>query len=98
MNKEDIILRLKERQADLQAHGVLHAALFGSMARGQANDASDIDILVDLDPKIVSTMFDYAGVKAYIAALFNTPVDVVDREAMKPHVRSRADMDAIHAF
>jgi predicted nucleotidyltransferase len=97
MKLDQIIERLKEREADLRAQGVTHAALFGSTARGEQN-AHDIDIMVDLDPTIVVTMFDYAGVKDYIAGLFDAPVDVVDREALKPRVRPKADADAIYAF
>jgi predicted nucleotidyltransferase len=99
MKRDDIIEKLKEREADLRAHGVTHAALFGSVARDEQDDSeSDIDILVDLDPVIVKTMFDYAGVKDYIAGLFNGSVDVVDREALKPRVRPQATADAIYAF
>ena len=76
----------------------MHAAVFGSVARNGQNAESDIDILVDLDPKIVATIFDYAGLKDYIASLFQGTVDVVDREALKPRIRPRADADAIYAF
>lgn len=76
----------------------MHAALFGSFARGEQNADSDIDILVELDPAIVVTMFDYAGLKDYVAGLFHGPVDVIDRAALKPRVRPRAVADAIHAF
>jgi uncharacterized protein len=98
MEKQDIIARLRENEAELKAHGVTHAALFGSMARGEDRPGSDIDILVDLDPAVVRTIFDYAGVKEHIAALFDHPVDVVDRGALKPRVRPRATADAIYAF
>jgi predicted nucleotidyltransferase len=98
MNRDEIIEKLKEREADLRAHGVTHAALFGSVARGEQRPDSDIDILVDLDPAIIGTMFDYAGVKEFIAGMFDHPVDVVDREALKPRVRPRATADAIYAF
>ena len=63
MTRDEIIEKLKEREADLRAQGVAHAALFGSIARGDDRPDSDIDILVDLDPAIVVTIFDYAGVK-----------------------------------
>jgi uncharacterized protein len=101
MKRDEIIEKLKEREADLRAHGVAHAALFGSVARGDDRPDSDIDILVDLDPAIVVTIFDYAGVKDFIAGMFDRPVDVVDvvdREALKPRVRPRATADAIYAF
>lgn len=98
MKRDEIIETLKAREADLRAHGVIHAALFGSVARDEQNAESDIDILVDLDPAIVVTIFDYAGVKDYVASLFRGSVDVIDREALKPRVRPRAAADAIYAF
>jgi predicted nucleotidyltransferase len=98
MKRDDIIRTLKEREADLRAHGVRHAALFGSVARDQQRSDSDIDILVDLDPEVVRTIFDYAGVKTYIADMFGGPVDVVDRDALRPHVRPSAAADAVYAF
>lgn len=98
MSKETIIQTLKSAEAALRARGVNHAALFGSIARGEAGPTSDIDILVDLDPTIVRTMFDYAGVKNYIAEMFDGAVDVVDREGLKPHVRPSAVADAVTAF
>jgi uncharacterized protein len=76
----------------------VHAALFGSVARDGPRGDSDIDILVDLDPAIVATMFDYAGLKDFVAGLFQGPVDVIDREALKPRLRPRAAADAIYAF
>jgi predicted nucleotidyltransferase len=98
MKRDEIIRTLKEREADLRAHGVVHAALFGSVARDEQRRDSDIDILVDLDPAIVATMFDYAGLKDFVAGLFQGPVDVIDREALKPRLRPRAAADAIYAF
>jgi predicted nucleotidyltransferase len=98
MKRDAIIETLKKREADLRAHGVIHAALFGSVARDEQNAESDIDILVDLDPAIVVTIFDYAGVKDYVASLFPGSVDVIDREALKPRVRPRTAADAIYAF
>jgi len=98
MKKDAIISRLKACEAELRAHGVLHAALFGSVARGEERDDSDIDIMVDLDPEIVKGMFKYAGVRNLIADMFEVPVDVVDRESMKSNVRPKAVADAIYAF
>ena len=73
MNREAIIARLRECETELKAHGVTHAALFGSAARNEQGPDSDIDILVDLDPEVVATMFDYAGLKAMSPACFRDP-------------------------
>lgn len=50
MNGSDIITRLKAHEAALKARGVAHAALFGSVARGEQRGDSDIDIMIELDP------------------------------------------------
>jgi predicted nucleotidyltransferase len=98
MTRDDVIAVLKSRESDLRARGVSHAALFGSVARGEARPDSDVDILVDLDPAIVATIYDYAGVKAFVTELFAGGVDVIDRAAMKPRVLRSAGADAIYVF
>ena len=74
------------------------AAVFGSVARGDSRPDSDIDIMVEIDPDAHLTVFDYVGLKDYIASLFDGPVDVVNRDGLKPYVRSTATADAIYAF
>ncbi len=98
MDKHDIIAKLKENEAVLRAQGVAHAALFGSVARGDHRPDSDIDIMIELDPAARVTMFDYVDIKEYIESLFQEPVDVVNRDGLKPFVRPRAASDAIYAF
>ena len=98
MNKRDAIEVLRRHEADLRARGIIHAALFGSLARDQARPDSDIDIMIEFDPEARIDVFQYAGIKMYIEALFEGPVDVVDLEALKPFVRIPATSDAIYAF
>ena len=63
------------------------AAVFGSVARGDIRPGSDIDVMVEIDPEAHLTVFDYAGLKDYIAGLFDGPVEVVNRDGLKAHVR-----------
>ena len=74
------------------------AAVFGSVARGDSRPDSDIDIMVEIDPDAHLTVFDYVGLKDYIASLFDGRVDVVNRDGLKPYVRPAATADAIYAF
>ena len=72
--------------------------LYGSEAHGDARPDSDIDIMIEIDPDVGVTVFDYVDLKEYIAGLFSAPVDVVNRDSLKSHVRPAAMADAIYAF
>jgi uncharacterized protein len=67
-------------------------------ASGDNRPDSDIDIMVEFDPVARVTVFNYAGLKDYIAGLFDGPVDVVNRDGLKPYLRPAATADAIYAF
>ena len=98
MNGQEILARLRENETALRARGVSHAALFGSRARGDNRPDSDIDIMIEVDPEAHVGVWGYVGLKEYISTLFDGPVDVVDREALKFYVAPAATADAIYAF
>jgi len=98
MNGQEIIARLRENESALRARGVSHAALFGSRARGDNRPDSDTDIMIDIAPEAQIGVWDYVGLKEYIASMFDGPVDVVNCEGLKPYVRPAALVDAIYAF
>lgn len=98
MNGQEIIAKLQENEAALRARGISHVALFGSRARGDDQPDSDTDIMIEIDPDAPVGVYEYVRIKEYIASLFEGPVDVVDKEGLKPYVRPAATADAIYAF
>jgi predicted nucleotidyltransferase len=98
MNSQQALETLRRSEQALRARGVRRAALFGSVVRGENRAGSDIDILVEIDPEAHITVFDYVGLKEYIADLFDGPVDVVSREGLKSHLRPTVMADAVYAF
>jgi hypothetical protein len=89
---------LQAHEDDLRRRGVCHAAVFGSVARGQARQDSDIDVLVDLDPQLPLGLFEYARLKIYIAELLGGSADVVNKKTLKPLLRDAILRDAVNVF
>ena len=98
MNSFEALATLRRSERALRGRGVTHAALIGSVARGDNGLDSDIDIMIEIDPDARITVFDYVDLKDYIARLFDEPVDVVNREGLKSYVLPAATADAIYAF
>jgi uncharacterized protein len=95
VNKHDAIEILRRHQNDLQARGIVHAALFGSVARGEAGPQSDV---IELADDVSLDIFAYVELKNFIAGLFSGPVDVVNKVALKPYIRPPAVADSVYAF
>ncbi|MDH3028848.1 nucleotidyltransferase family protein [Methylobacterium fujisawaense] len=98
MDKQLALDILRTNEAELRRRGVLHAALFGSVARGDAGDDSDLDVLIDIDAPVVGGLFGYVGLCHFIDDLFPIRVDVADRASLKDRVRKHAERDAVFAF
>lgn len=67
--------------------GVRELAVFGSVARNEATEVSDLDILVDFDGP--ATFDRFMGLKLFFEDTFGTKVDLVTRPALKPRIRDR---------
>ena len=98
MSRDEILARLREFEPALRERGIAHAALFGSAARGDNGPDSDIDIMLEFAPDSHVGVWEYVGIKEYVASLFDRPVDVVDRDGLKRYVRPSAEAEAIYAF
>jgi predicted nucleotidyltransferase len=98
MTRDQVIATLRAHEQELRGRGVLHAGLFGSVARHEAKQASDIDILIELEPDAPVGVFEYVGIIQYLADLFPNRVDVANRNSLKPLVRPSVERDAVYAF
>ena len=95
MSEKDEILRvLRAGLPDLQQRWPIRSlAVFGSMARGEASAASDIDILVEFERPIGLSAF--IALEASLAGLVGRRVDLVSRAALKPHIGRRVLVEAV---
>ncbi|MDO9707777.1 nucleotidyltransferase family protein [Paracraurococcus lichenis] len=98
MDVAAVIATLRAHRPELEAMGIAHAGVFGSVARGEAGPGSDIDILVEFAPGQPGDIYAYVGVQEQVASLFPGRVDVVDRGSLRPRLRGHVLADLIHAF
>ena len=66
MDSRDALATLRQHESELRARGVAHAAVFGSVARGDHRPGSDLDIMIDVAPEARLTVYGYVGLKDYI--------------------------------
>jgi uncharacterized protein len=71
----------------LERYGVRRASLFGSVARGDDNPASDIDILVEMPDS--ASLLELAGLKVDLEELLNRVVDILTYDSLHPLLRDR---------
>jgi len=74
--------------------GVTDLALFGSVARNEAHEASDVDILVKFDGPATSKR--YFGVQFYLEDRLGCAVDLITDKALRPELRPYVEQEAIH--
>lgn len=95
MDRRAILDILSSRIPQLrERYGVSSLALFGSMARGDNHDGSDVDILVTFSGK--PTFDDFMGLKLELEDLLGRPVDLGTPETLRPELRARVERDLIH--
>jgi len=71
----------------LRRSGVRKAGIFGSVARGEARENSDIDILVDIESEM--SLLDFIGLKLEIEKALGREIDLVEYSTIKPLLRER---------
>jgi hypothetical protein len=74
-------------------HGAMNVRVFGSLARGEGTEASDLDLLVTLAEG--RSLLDLVGLKQDVEDLVHRPVDVVSERALSPYLRERVLSEAI---
>jgi predicted nucleotidyltransferase len=94
MDRNKAIEVLKQHQDNLKQFGVKTLAIFGSVARNEAQEESDIDILIDFEGSL--TFDRYMDVKFYIEDTLNVSVDLVTWKMLKPQIKSQVEQELIY--
>ena len=94
--ESEAVLRCLRRNAgELRSFGVRSLCLFGSVARGEDESGSDVDLLVEFAAPV--GLFTFIRLQHHLEGLLGRRVDLVTLEAIRPQMRDRIQAEAIRA-
>jgi uncharacterized protein len=102
VRRDDIVAAFRAHEPELRAAGIASLSLFGSTARGDEQETSDVDVLVRLEPDPARDGFAYFGFMEQLAhrleAIVHRHVDVIVEPVLKPGLRREVEKDRVVAF
>ena len=97
MERSEAIARLKEHEAELKRLGVEHLYLFGSTARDEAREGSDVDLFFDYERGKFG-LFDLMDVRERASGILGRKADITTRDSLHKTLRRRIEATAVRVF
>lgn len=96
--RERVLRILHEQAPGLRARGIASLSLFGSMARGEAGPKSDVDLLIETDPRSRVGLSDLLDLQEDLGKLLARPINFAFGSEMRPWLREWIEDDRIEIF
>jgi len=98
MQRETALTRLRRFEPDLRRQGVSALYLFGSTARDEAREDSDLDLLFDVPAATRFSLFDQARIQNALTSALHTKVDFLPLEGLRPRQQQRIEAELVRVF
>ena len=95
---ELVIATLRTHEAELRQSGLRSLSLFGSVARGETETDSDIDLAAEFDPAARMDLLKLTALERRIAELLGSPVDLLPEPVEKRRLQDQINRDRLRAF
>lgn len=96
--RDEVIKKLRLHEAELRSLGVARLSLFGSVARGDDTEDSDVDLAIEMDRVAERTAFDYFTISDRLKELLGGEVDVLSEPARRERMQRELDRDRVSVF
>lgn len=97
MKRQQVLEILAANRDKVKTFAVESLAIFGSVARDEATDASDIDVLVEFEKGKPVGLFEFVRLQRFLSGILGCRVDLVTREALRGEMRQQILQEAIRA-
>jgi predicted nucleotidyltransferase len=97
MRREEVLRILASHRDEFEAMGVRELAIFGSVARDEATEGSDVDVLVDYHPGTKLSYFRLFDLQERLEELLGARVDLVTVRGLRSELRERVLAEAVRA-
>lgn len=98
MNQGDAIRLLRANGDAARRMGATAMYLFGSVARGEASEGSDLDLFIEYDETRRFSLLDLVGIKQLLEQTVGVEVDLTTRDSLHPRLREEIERSAIRVF
>jgi predicted nucleotidyltransferase len=95
---EQVIAMLRAHEPELRQVGIRHLSLFGSIARGDAVDDSDIDLAVEFDPAAAMDLIRMVALERWLGEALGRTVEILPEPVENPRLRANVERDRRIAF
>ena len=93
-----VIATLRAHEAELRQAGLRSLSLFGSIARGETETDSDVDLAAEFDPAARMDLLQLVALERRITALLGSPVDLLPEPVEKRRLQDQINRDRLRAF
>jgi predicted nucleotidyltransferase len=97
MKRAEALTRMRDHETELKRLGVEHLYLFGSTARDEARDESDVDLFFDYEKGKLG-LFELMDVKEAAARILGRKIDIMTRDSIHKLLRQRIEETAVPVF
>ncbi|UZF90267.1 nucleotidyltransferase family protein [Bosea sp. NBC_00550] len=98
MTRDEATAELICRAKVLRDRGAQAAFVYGSTARDEARENSDIDIFIDVEPGRKFSLLDLAGMQRYLTEELGVAIDLTTRSSLHPKLRDQIESEAVRVF
>jgi predicted nucleotidyltransferase len=95
---EHVIATLRAHEGELRRAGIRHLSLFGSVARGDAEVDSDVDLVAEFDPAAELDLIRLVALERRIGETLGRPVEILPEPVDNPRLRANVERDRVIAF